>query len=128
MKRIVLALVIAMSFGVAACAVEQGDSEQETAPTEETLVEEGMMLEVHTEVKVSRKDDAPPSTNMSCGGYSEWSRVNNNTWCGGTGLGCLFENRVGKYTREHRHRKCCDAQAVCWVEFEYRDALLQCGC
>lgn len=127
MKRFILALMIAMSFGVAACAVEQGESEQETAPAEETLVEEGLMLEVHNQVQVSRKDDAPPSTNNSCGGYGGWSS-NGSRWCGGTGLGCLREGSVGIYTREQRARKCCDSQARCWLEYEYRDTLLQCGC
>ncbi len=128
MKRMILALMISMSFGVAACAVEQGEAGPETEPAEETLVEEGAMLEVHNEVQVSRKDEAPPSTNMSCGGYGNWSRVNNSTWCGGTGLGCLLQGSVGKYTREQRARKCCDSMQNCWLEYEYRDTLLQCGC
>lgn len=126
MNRSIWALGVMVAFGLVACAVESGEPESQPAPTEDTF--EGMSLELRTEVTASYKEETPPpSTNASCGSYDSWVS-NGSRWCGGTGLGCLFQGSVGIYTRESHKKVCCSPSVPCWYEYEYRDTLLQCGC
>jgi hypothetical protein len=124
MNRVVTALMITAAFALSACAVET-EEEAQPALSEEEQELEVTSLEIWTEAKVSRKEDLP-SVSASCNSWGSWAS-NGSRWCGGTGLGCLFQGSVGIYTRESRSRTCC-APPKCWTESEYRDTLLQCGC
>jgi len=132
MNRSIWVLGLAVAFALAACVVESGEPESQPAPEATTDVAtddtfEGMALELRTEANASYKDVPPPSTNASCGSFGGWVS-NGSRWCGGTGLSCLLQGSVGIYTRESRKKLCCAPAVPCWYEYEYRDALVQCGC
>lgn len=130
MNRSFLASALLAGFVFTACAVESSEPTEPTEPESQPVAAEqdlGMSLELRREVNASFKEEAPPSTNASCGSYGNWSS-NGSRWCGGTGLGCLFQGSVGIYTRESRAKLCCAPGVSCWYEYEYRDTLLQCGC
>lgn len=123
MNRSIAALVISISFALTACAMEIGDPESSLSADEASteVSYEGMSLEL-----LSDKESGP-STNASCGNWGGW-RSNGSSWCGGTGFSCLREGSVGLYTRQSRSRTCCSPPIPCWTEYEYQDALTQCGC